>query len=350
MLSGCKELTNIVTCPEELGSGTLLASSGRFHAARNQFNKDVQKEAPVSGLPHINLQEFGGRNKSGHILNNHHAITKELSQSSNRETIVNLVYGSKSGIEDNLKILEHISGDNIMCTVDLCQFRNSKQLVQYLLSKGCLIYLTGSKFYQAPPFCGCVLVPDKWCRQLERADTGAVSAFDSIFSKYDIPERFKSMRNQLPDFKNLGLHLRWECALHEMEAFDGIPDEATSGLIADWNNFITTQLGESQQFELMPDMEMTNPSIISFKVKKGDSYLDYDELWPLFEKLVTTEYDAQHFNRIFIGQPVRYESGSFLRLALGARNIINLLNVPPHQRFNADREMIETMEKEIACA
>lgn len=350
MLSETSEVVNIVTCPEELGSGTRLASSGKFHAALNQFNEEVQKENPIAGLPEIQLFEFSGRDSNGHILNNHEAITSSISELGDKEIVVNLVYGSKSGIEDNLKILEHISGKNILCTVDLCQFRNSKLLVQYLLAKGCLIYLTGSKFYQAPPFCGCVLVPEELCLELEESDAQPVANFKSIFSRFDIPERFAAIRNQLPDFKNTGLHLRWKCALYEMEEFDGISDAATLELIADWNEMVTQRLSKSDFFELMPDMKITNQSIISFKVKKGRDFWDYDQLWKLFEKLVTSDYDSENFRKVFVGQPVRYESGSFLRLALGARNVLNLLALPEQERFQSDLELIQTIEKEIACA
>lgn len=350
ILSDASELVNIVTCPEELGSGTRLASSGKFHAALNQFNEEVQKEEPIAGLPDIQLMEFSGRDRNGNILNNHEVITSSISGFGDKEIVVNLVYGSKSGIEDNLKILEHISGKNILCTVDLCQFRNSKQLVQYLLSKGCLIYLTGSKFYQAPPFCGCVLVPEELCLELEESDAQPAANFKSIFSRYDIPERFVTIRNQLPEFKNAGLHLRWKCALYEMEEFDSISDNATSALIADWNEIVTQRLSKSDYFELMPDMTMTNQSIISFKVKKGRDFWDYDELWKLFEKLVTSEYSSENFKKVFIGQPVNYANGAFLRVALGARNVLNLLALPELERFDADLELIETIEKEIARA
>lgn len=350
MLSDNKEVVNLVTCPEELGSGTRLATRGLFHAAQNQFGDAIPKEGDVPGIPAIELCELRGRNDQGHIVDNHKEILEAVERFSDRDLIVNLVYGSKSGIEDNLAVLEDLSSRDILCTVDLCQFRNSKHLVQQLLAEGCLIFLTGSKFYQSPPFCGCMLVPEIICEKLDDAPVDAAIHYRKLYAKYDIPKRFSRLRKELPDFKNLGLHLRWKCAIREMEEFDNTDKSETLSLIEQWNSFATNRLSEKGCFELMPDMQLTNKSIISFKVKTEDAFWDYDQLWDLFKRLVTGEYDLGPYRRIFIGQPVRYDNGSFLRLALGARNVMSLLQIPEERRFRADAMLIDFIEKAVRDA
>ena len=43
MLYPGKTITNIVSCPEELGSGSILAAQGKFYASTNQFGAKVPK-------------------------------------------------------------------------------------------------------------------------------------------------------------------------------------------------------------------------------------------------------------------------------------------------------------------
>jgi hypothetical protein len=186
--------------------------------------------------------------------------------------IGNLVFGSKSGIKDDLAIIDEFK-EGIMWVVDMCQFRTDRKLIYELISKGAMISITGSKFYQAPPFCGALLVPKYWSEKIKDKDASILETYNSLFTSYDYPLEFEKMRKNLPEFKNIGLRLRWEIALCEMESFLAFPQEKSNALIRRWNQVVIGRLAQSDLFRLMPDIELTNDSIISFMVIKNNFIL-----------------------------------------------------------------------------
>jgi hypothetical protein len=76
----------------------------------------------------------------------------------------------------------------------------------------------------------------------------------------------------------------------------------------------------------MPDQAKTNPSIISFQVKGKRGRLNHQEMRSLFFSMVEEDQKGLPTKRVFIGQPVAYGDKSFLRLAIGADNIVNIFN------------------------
>ena len=290
---------------------------------------------------------FPARDEHGRINDNRSELIQIIKESKNIPKIVNLVFGSKSGIEENLYIIDEVKRPDILWTVDLCQFRNKKDLINDLLSKGVILLLTGSKFYQAPPFCGALLVPKKLCKRLAACDPSPVKDFYNIFSSYDIPENLPNIKKQLRPFKNMGLHLRWECALYEMIEYDRIDEEKTNAMILKWNDIVFNTIKKSQYLDPMPDMEFTNKSIISFRAMYQGQYLNNSELKSLFKRIVSKEYsELNGYKKIFIGQPVKYENGSFLRLAIGSYDIRQYLKNEKIHLEN-DLKIIKIIENEV---
>lgn len=338
---------NILTCPEELGSGSQIAAQGKYYCSYNQFGEYIKKDSLINNNMAPKIRMLPARDANGYIIDNNENLKKLIQNNPDAPKIVNLVYGSKSGIEENLYIIGEINQPSILWTVDLCQFRNKKDLIEDLLDKGVILMITGSKFYQSPPFCGALLVPQNLCKQLAECDATSARDFDKIFTQYDIPECLPKIRKQFKPLKNIGLHLRWECALYEMEELDKLGEEKIHSTILHWNKRITDAINSSQVMELMPDTELTNNSIISFRIKYNDHYFDESELKCLFEEIVTTEFnfpDAQR--KIFIGQPVHYESGSFLRLAIGSYDVRQFIKTGD-TNFQTDLEIIKIIESEI---
>jgi len=341
---------NFLTCPEELGSGTQIAAHGKHFASLNQFGESISKDSYISENINPQVIMLPARDDKGHIVDNRSKLKTLISKHENSPKIVNLVFGSKSGIEDNLFIIDEIHAEKTLWTVDLCQFRNKKDLINNLLTKGYILLITGSKFYQAPPFCGALLVPKEICNRLAACEPTPAKEFSNIFSRYDIPECLTKIRAQLRDYKNLGLHLRWKCALHEMIEYDKIEEEKTYSMILKWNKFINKTLKESPYFDLMPDMELTNKTIISFRLKKNGHYFDNSELKNLFKNIVSKNHpEIDGFERVFIGQPVKYETGSFLRLAISSFNVRQFIK-NNNSKFKNDLKIIKIIEKEIINA
>lgn len=351
MLFPDKKIHNLLTCPEELGTGTQIAALGRYFMQVNQFGQEMPYQELLSHSIDIEVSNFPARDIDGRILDHNQALRAVIREQGGHARIGNLVIGSKSGIENNLNILFEVE-DDMLWVVDLCQFRNSKRLVNKLLDLNCMIMITGSKFYQSPPFCGLMLVPRQIISRLSES-TGKVTApFTHLFSRQDIPEALPGLRNQFRDFYNEGLMARWECAISEMEAYDAIPRQESQEMINRWNAFVRRELMRRPFFELMPNQEQTNKTIISFRVKCADRYLDHGELRKVFESVVTDTYDqlSGPYSRVFIGQPVAYADKSFIRLALGSYDLRQLLENGGN--LDNDRVIIDILEKkaELLCS
>ena len=235
-----------------------------------------------------------------------------------------------------------------MWVVDMCQFRVEPELISSLLAKGVLVMLTGSKFFEAPPFAAALLVPRRWTERLQGAAAPQVAGFSKVFSAFDLPARLDALREQLGYRQNEGLRLRWQIALGEMEAFAALPQATTETTIARWNSSVVDRLGRSSSFTLMPDQDRTNPSIISFQVQHQGQELGHDALVELHRSLVTSRHSGltAGFDRFYIGQPVRYGDRSFIRLALGSPTV-RAMAARGETVFDDDLAIIEIIERSL---
>ncbi|MFM8565931.1 MAG: hypothetical protein ACKOBQ_07280 [Bacteroidota bacterium] len=343
MLNPGQRITNIVSCPEELGSGSILAAEGKYYANQNQFGAAVPKGGMVTEALDVDVQFLPAREDSGHISDRKQAIRDIIAARPGQPIVGNLVFGSKSGIKDDLDIIDEFR-DGVMWVVDMCQFRTHRGLVHELISKGVMLMVTGSKFYQAPPFCGALLVPKFWTERLAGRSADHLAAYGALFARADAPPDLPQLRALWPEYANVGLRLRWEIALDEMEAYLAYPQEETDALIRRWNRVVVGRLALSDRFGMMPDIELTNDSIISFTVSAGGRELDYDQLKTLFDRLVlSTHTGFNGFNRVFMGQPVRYGKRSFIRLALGSYSIRKLMGADGFDPFN-DLHLVDLIE------
>jgi hypothetical protein len=345
-----RPLLHMLTCPEELGSGTKVGASGQYFMEYNQFGEVMPKGTLLAPELDLKIVHYPARSKTG-LINNHRDDIKDTIRRHPRHAkIGSLVIGSKSGIENNVDVINEVEED-MLWVVDLCQFRNSKRLINKLLDRNCMIMLTGSKFYQAPPFCGAMLIPRQLIDRLQQAeDQPDLSAYRRLFTFYDFPKCLPRLRQGLRPFENTGLLARWEAGIAEMEAFDRIPREDRNKLVSDWNALISREISQRpDSFELMPNQDQTNNSIISFRVKKSGAFLNNGRLRAFFHDLVTGHYPghfAGDYDRVFIGQPVNYGDRSFIRLALGAYDIRQMLKA--EQPFANELALLDLIAEKLS--
>ena len=339
-----RDIFNIVTCPEELGSGSNTAFQGKCFFNKNQYGEEVVKDEALSDQLKISSVSFPARDDNGQIVDHRKSLYDIVHKTYRSHAVnANLVIGSKSGIENNISIVSHTPED-VLWTIDLCQFRASRVLINGLIGMNCCVMLTGSKFYQSPPFCAVLLVPKSVSKKFKKATKDLVSPFAKVFSKHDIPEDFDDIREHLPDFRNYGLLLRWEAALEEMLSLAELDTYEVNLRIEEWNKLIVTALGESKYFQLMPGQNVTNKTIVSFRVKSGeDKYLGHQELSELYSSICQQKIDGMGmFDRVLFGQPVKYGDKSFIRIALGASDVRAFVNNGID--FTNDRRLIEIIE------
>lgn len=343
-----RPILNILSCPEELGSGTLAAVQGKYHADFNQFEAQIEKGGKVHEDFNVKVLNLNARSEDGKIINHEDYIKEQVELHQDHSIIISLVYGSKSGIEDNLDLINKIERDDIIWMIDMCQFRHSRSIIHRLIESNGCVMITGSKFYQAPPFCGALLTSQKMLEDLKQGDLQQFAKLETVFSGYDFP---KSIRNDvgIPLRKNIPLRLRWACSLHEIKQFKKIPANVVREKIQQWNAFINQSLNASESFELMPDQSMTNKTIISFRVKKNGAYLNHQQLKELHRQVVCKgDQLGLGKEKVFIGQPVAYGDKSFLRVAIGANNIRQMVAVNDTQ-FADDAYVIQIIEHKLAA-
>lgn len=341
-----KKILNIVTCIEELGSGTINAAQGKYFASTNQFGQPIPKGESIIDESFIETEYLSARCAKGKIENPKENLRDLINSNPDKNIVVSLVVGSKSGIEDNLSWIDELDADNVLWNVDMCQFRHSSELIESLTTKGVSVMITGSKFYQAPPFCGAILIPERWMKRIEHVEKlSHFDLFDKVFSKYDLPKELREKTN-LPTEINKGGVLRWLVTLKSIYDLRSIGQENIDKVINNWNDFVNNELGKYDEFILMPDQNKTNPTIISFQVKGKNGLLNHQEMRNLFFSMVKDNHNGLPTERVFIGQPVAYGDKSFLRLAIGANNIVNI-NKRGADLFEIEKRIIAIIKEKL---
>ncbi len=321
-----RPIIQVMSCPEELGSGSRDVAAAKLFGRKNQFGRPLDQGAPIDPTAsEPTVVELDARDADGNILDRRGQIVRLIEDNPTAAIIGSLVFGSKSGIKDDLDVIED-HGDHVMWVVDLCQLRVDPALLHDLLDRGAMVMLTGSKFFQTPPFCGALLVPRQLTERLRTADDtngASVAPFGQIFSAHDVPWALDNVRQHLPDEENRGLRLRWQIALDEMESYASWPFHVSNALIADWKTELLRIVDDHPNFRSMPDQRKTNDSIISTQVLADGRELSHEELRTLYRDVVTGEHEglSDGARRVFFGQPVRYGDRSFIRFAIGAPTV-----------------------------
>jgi len=321
-------ITSIVTCYDELGSGSIKAYSGEYYFKLNQFGRILPSEVK-SFNKKVNAVFLPSRDEKGEIINHNEEIKKLIAAKKKEDRfIVQLVVGSKSGIIDDLSIIDELAHANVTFVIDACQYRISNKLIEQLLNKNCMVAITGSKFFQAPPFCGAFLVPKtKTDELLKTNQINTPDFFKNIFSYYDFPEVLGDFRKQFLKIPNKGVYFRWVLALEEMQQFFALNGKQVDSSIKNWRKTVLQEMNKYPCFELMPVNKNNVESIISFKLKVEGNYADYETL-KVIRKILAMDLNKNEIDSesILLGQPVEYPGGAFLRMAIGSMEIRNYIN------------------------
>ena len=121
--------------------------------------------------------------------------------------------------------------------------------------------------------------------------------------------------------------LRWEAALSEMRIIHEFSIKDILTKINEWNEKVSQIIQDKPEFELMPDGNLTNNTIISFRVKdkKNGQFLKEDRLRKIYAHLALNPEALFDGKMLVIGQPVTYLERAFLRVAIGSHNVIDFI-------------------------
>jgi hypothetical protein len=243
-LALCKErseggIRNILLGADEVGSGCVYSANGQFFAEETARGIKVAKGEPMGGrLPaKVELYNIPVRDDRGAAYRTEEVARRidmavEEASRARKHTLVHVVHGSKTGLV--LPAFEHLDalvdrhGDTVSLIVDACQARITSVAIADYLARGCAVLVTGSKFMGGPPFNGFALVP----RKMAEASAPMPIAFCKIFRRAEWPDSWPDV-DLLPREANLGLLLRLEAAVFELERFQALaPDRVTRIILA----------------------------------------------------------------------------------------------------------------------
>ena len=192
---------------------------------------------PVAGLGgvHVELVDIPVRDRMARVRPSHYIVERMLAsvaaaRGASRHSLVHVVHGSKTGlILPSLADVDRlIAAHGVAATlvVDACQARITSAAVNDYLARGAIVFVTGSKFMGGPPFSGFALVP----RALTEAAPALPEGFATIFRRAEWPMGWPGAET-LPESANVGLLLRLEASIFELERFQALPSREVERII-----------------------------------------------------------------------------------------------------------------------
>jgi hypothetical protein len=297
----------------------------------------------LAGFEDVEGVEFSAREKDGSAVDAAREMDDFIIDSLSKGSypIVHGVFGGKTGLRDEKMPGSMESGEKSLGVVDACQGRFSQDEMKEWLEQDSLILFTASKFYQAPPFCGAVIIPQRIAQKLREApapgprEMFGLDGLGAFLTEKELPESFDHWKTHLrkEGTSNLGLALRWEAGLAGMEALAHVPDHVRTEAVNEWADSVSSTVNR----ETMLDAWCVERSIVSIRVAKGDGWLNMTELRDLYRWMsmdvatlvqdATIEEKEALSKPAYIGQPVDVsESHAIVRIALGVESLLSYLD------------------------
>jgi glutamate/tyrosine decarboxylase-like PLP-dependent enzyme len=351
--AGDAPLVNILIAPDETGSGVRYSAQGRHFSPRTPQGTEVACGAALAGMREsalsLNTVEIRDRCGLSRPLAEIDAKVERLAADALRSgarCLVHLLDCSKTGLQapsfDLLRRLREHHGARLSIVVDACQMRLGKAQLRAYLAAGFMVQITGSKFYMGPPFSGALLVPQEIAARAS-AMAPLPAGLGAYFSRLEWPSAWSGITAGLSATANLGLLLRWQAALAEMEAFNRVPDRLRIEVMTALAQTLHAGIAASDALALVaaqataPDWPAT---IFAVQVRRRDpagamTALDMAALKELHALLnddlgARLPADAGAEREIaavpcHIGQPVKIGAdAAALRLCIGARQIVEV--------------------------
>jgi len=335
-----KKIVNIVTQLNEIGAGSAPAAGGQYFSTCTPLVERVTVGSYLDGFDSIGTCLIDAREKNGEVIDAS-KITKQISAEAIEKgiyPIIHGVFGGKTGICDNNMPSSLNAGDNSLGVIDACQGRFTKEELHQWLNQDSLVIFTASKFYQAPPFCGAIIIPKRVAEKLTHSQPPiemlSSNGIGGFITDKELPIAFKKWFPFLSNTSNnnLGLALRWEAGLASMEAISSIDEDQKQIAVTRWVKSIEDMVNG----EAFLDTWCIEKSIVSVRIAKNNGWLNMEEARDLYRWMSMdvssivehTSIDEQIVLSIpaYIGQPVNVsESHAIVRIALGVESLLSFI-------------------------
>jgi hypothetical protein len=340
---------------DEVGTGCIHSAHGRYFANETALDVAVAPGEPVPGLGgvHVELVDIPVRDRMARVRPSTYIAERmrgaiKAARAAGRHSLVHIVHGSKTGLilpapaDVDRLIADH--GANMILVVDACQGRITGTAVNDYLARGAIVFATGSKFIGGPPFSGFALVP----AALAAAAPPLPAGFATIFRRAEWPALWPGA-DALPDSVNLGLLLRLEASVFELERFQRLAPEAIERVILAFHAAVRAEIvdktparrvapyppGQVEDADTHP-IEMRTLSTLDLTgLKPGGATFEDAQAW----------HKAMALTGVRVGQPVKCVRlrdgrwGATLRIGLAMGQVVDaaaLSQEPLERAFASD--------------
>jgi len=327
-----RPIANVVVAPNETGNGVVQAAVGNHFAGSSVFRLDMQKGSRLSGWESepFSTTKIDIRNEAGELrevtsVDKESISVVEEAIRQGRDVLLHVLDASKTGRQaPSRSVAQRISeqfGNRVLVVIDACQLRCSFDEIKADLEQGFIVMVTGSKFAGGPPFSGAVFVPPSRLEQLQRLR--APVGLSAYSAKFDWPACLRGAVDR-EEFGaiNVGMGLRWEAALAEIEAYASIPAHIKQKIALAFaeavREFVDATPNLSLLDKVLTDAAQRIPSI--FPIIIGDG--DVSRSRSVYEALRAPQVgsscfkETEHLARVcHVGQPVSIAEKSALRIS-----------------------------------
>jgi hypothetical protein len=255
-----RPLTNLVVAPREAEAGHAAAADGRHVLASAPFAARVSRGAVVEGFAgagrHIESVELRDRYGAPHeAAEIDRRVTERVTAlvAGGRDVILHVTDCSETGQSGPSRraaaALAKAFPNNLLVAVDGWQLRCPRETLRADLDAGFIVLLSGSKFAGGPPFSGAVLLPPTLAADL--MDMVLPEGLADYSAALDwSPALRENLHGKFSTLANIGLGLRWECALAEIEPYFALDAGLREQIAARFAQEIHAHLAASPQLKL----------------------------------------------------------------------------------------------------
>eukprot|EP00980_Cylindrotheca_fusiformis_P010660 scaffold2381_cov128-Cylindrotheca_fusiformis.AAC.1 len=343
-IKGDVHIANGIAQLREIGAGSAPASVGKYFSTHAPLVGRLPSDAEfLDGFDGIDGATILARDKDGLVVDasQEMEVFMKTAFSNGSYPIVHGVFGGKTGLRDSTMPGSMDSGDKSLGVVDACQARFSIDELHQWLEQDSVVLFTASKFYQAPPFCGAVIIPS---RIAEKLSSSSIPSWKEMFSRNglggfltdkELPPCLDKwaplLRNE--NTNNVGLALRWEAGLAGMDALGAVPDGVRTNAVEEWAAEVSGMVNREEGL----DAWCVERSIVSIRVRKDEGWLSMSELRDLYRWMsmdisslvpeATAEEKEVMSKPTYIGQPVDVsDTHAIVRIALGVESLVSYLD------------------------
>ena len=352
-----KEITHVLVASDETGSGVPAALKGCHFENNTALNYPVTKGDRIEGFRDIDLIQIPLRDENGELKSTSQLDTEVFNAISKtnelgRHVVLHVMDQSKLGYqspsEKIVQSLDQLDKLSMQIIVDASQLRLDPKDIQNYLNKGCIVTITGSKYFTGPPYSGALIIPKKTSQSIQTVKVKMPEGLNNYYNRSDWPISWHCSTD-LSDGFNYGSNMRWNAAIVEMDRYYKTPVLYRNMGIEMFCNFIEDSIKEASFLQPLFGDETKTKSfnstefglrnirtifpffILKDKVALSDTQVK--KLYSLLNSDLSTKFEGSSLEvlrlaaqKCHIGQAVSVKySNNFqsavLRLSLGARVI-----------------------------